>query len=265
MTPSYSGEGLVSAERWTEFFRQTLGRRSMLEYAVDHWQYHLPLYAKIRQYLARAGGLRVLDIGCGLGITATYLQECGLQVTGIDYRPDLIEQARQFARSLGSGVRLEAGDAFRLHGYFGQFDLVFSVGVLEHFDRAITVSLLESQSRCAPLVLLNIPSCHLDAHSDERFYTIRQMYKLMCDAGLEPFDYFAYGIPTWLLPWSEWLPVKLLRFLQYHMGWAINYCVVARAPARAASEPPAASQEMQPRTPVPDPVNTLLAPHGRQE
>lgn len=53
--------------------------------------------------LAAYGALRgaILDIGCGLGENSIYLTQQGLSVTGLDFSPSAIEQAKQRAATAG--------------------------------------------------------------------------------------------------------------------------------------------------------------------
>jgi arsenite methyltransferase len=58
------------------------------------------------QVSADAGGLRVLDAGCGVGATACYLVKTyGCRVTGIDLRESMVERARERAQREGIGGR----------------------------------------------------------------------------------------------------------------------------------------------------------------
>jgi len=59
-------------------------------------------------------GGRVLDVGCGTGVATAALAAAGLDVTGIDLSPNMIEQARQHNPGLpfrvGSMLELEVPD-----------------------------------------------------------------------------------------------------------------------------------------------------------
>ncbi|NPV67416.1 MAG: methyltransferase domain-containing protein [Anaerolineae bacterium] len=53
-------------------------------------------------------GARVLEVGCGVGLTACYLaRRYGCRITGIDSRPRLIARARERAAWLGLGDRAD--------------------------------------------------------------------------------------------------------------------------------------------------------------
>lgn len=86
--------------------------------------------------LAAYGALRgaILDIGCGLGENSIYLTQQGLSVTGLDFSPSAIEQAKQRAAAAGVTVDLHVADATKLDGWDAQFDTVIDSAVYHCFD-----------------------------------------------------------------------------------------------------------------------------------
>src|SRR5437867_5852819 len=72
-------------------------------------------------------GLEVLDVACGTGNSAIPAARYGARVIGVDIAPNLLEQARERAKSEGLEVRFEEGDAEQLVFPDGSFDLVVSI------------------------------------------------------------------------------------------------------------------------------------------
>ena len=73
-------------------------------------------------------GKKVLDIGCGHGQTLTYFQKRGALPYGVDMSPESVRVARQH------GFEVEEGDCCALPYPNESFDVVFSIGVVEHFQ-----------------------------------------------------------------------------------------------------------------------------------
>lgn len=67
---------------------------------------------------------RVLDIGCGTGSLSLVLAELGHEVTGIDFAPAMIEQARAKAHAAGQPIPFQVMDAATPDFGPGQFDLI---------------------------------------------------------------------------------------------------------------------------------------------
>jgi SAM-dependent methyltransferase len=76
-------------------------------------------------------GQKVLDVATGSGNTALSAARRFCETTGIDYVPDLIEQAKQRATAEGLDVTFEVGDAENLPYLDATFDVVLStLGVM---------------------------------------------------------------------------------------------------------------------------------------
>jgi 2-polyprenyl-3-methyl-5-hydroxy-6-metoxy-1,4-benzoquinol methylase len=70
-----------------------------------------PVYGAVEDLL-RSTTLRILDIGCGLGLLAQWLRKSGIQapISGFDYDPRKIASAKTMAKDL-AGVHFSSGDA----------------------------------------------------------------------------------------------------------------------------------------------------------
>ena len=76
------------------------------------------------------GALDALDVGCGTGFLSLELVGRGHRVTGIDFAPQMLAEARRKAAAQGLAVRFEAGDAEQLGFAEASFDLVITRHVL---------------------------------------------------------------------------------------------------------------------------------------
>ena len=74
--------------------------------------------------------LDALDAGCGTGFLTFELAARGHRVTGVDFAPAMIAEARRKAADRGVAVRLEEADAEHLPFTAGSFDLAISRHVL---------------------------------------------------------------------------------------------------------------------------------------
>ena len=72
----------------------------------------------------------VLDAGCGTGFLSFELAARGHRVTGIDFAPAMLAEARRKAAERGAPIRFEEADAEQLPFAASSFDLVISRHVL---------------------------------------------------------------------------------------------------------------------------------------
>jgi len=104
-------------------------------------------------------GIRVLDIGCGTGITSRYLANGNRDVVAVDLSPVLI----QYAKTHNNHERIKyiADDILNLEFYPDEFDIITMVDVLEHISTESLPDLfqvLSSLSHETTKIYLNIPS-----------------------------------------------------------------------------------------------------------
>lgn len=77
-------------------------------------------------------GLKVLEIGVGLGADHQQFAQAGALLTGIDLTPRSVAHTRQRLESFGFNPSLKEADAENLPFADYCFDLVYSWGVLHH-------------------------------------------------------------------------------------------------------------------------------------
>jgi SAM-dependent methyltransferase len=221
------------SDRWTGYIRGGIDRAGgPIPFALSQWSFLAPITAAIARHCPPRG--RLLDVGCGAGIYSSLLAHHGYRVTGIDEEPRIVRLACEMAEYFRASGVFEQGSAFDLQAWHGRFDLVYSLGVVEHFDADVTVRLIEEQARCAPVVVIVVPTRHTRfaaPPTDERFYSRLQFERLIGRTGLQIRESFVYGdLPTtaaraarWLLPKGIHGPVRHL--MTYGMGIC---CVAAR-------------------------------------
>ena len=79
-------------------------------------------------------GNRVLEVGCGRGSMSAYFADNNYECTLIDLSPKVINTAKQIFKHHGLDAKFDVGDALNLPYENGSFDIVVSIGLLEHFE-----------------------------------------------------------------------------------------------------------------------------------
>jgi MPBQ/MSBQ methyltransferase len=90
-----------------------------------------PASTHVLDRLGVAPGVRLLDVGCGIGGASRMAAMAGATVTGIDLTPEFVETARTLSDRVGLGDRTEflatAGESTSLHD--GAFDAAVMIHV----------------------------------------------------------------------------------------------------------------------------------------
>jgi 2-polyprenyl-3-methyl-5-hydroxy-6-metoxy-1,4-benzoquinol methylase len=91
------------------------------------------LHRLFRKYILP--GMQVLEIGCAPGKQLAYIGKCLKgAVSGIDYSANGIELSRRIFSKLKINADLRCEDIFSTSFASGSFDVVYSLGVIEHFE-----------------------------------------------------------------------------------------------------------------------------------
>ncbi|HYX27559.1 MAG TPA: class I SAM-dependent methyltransferase [Pyrinomonadaceae bacterium] len=115
----------------TKFGDAAIGSRDFFDRVEAHRyekEWHIPSAANF----AAAHGLKVLEIGCGLGTDGAQFARAGADYTGIDLTEAAIELARRRFALEGLPGEFKISDAERLDFADESFDVVYSHGVLHH-------------------------------------------------------------------------------------------------------------------------------------
>jgi SAM-dependent methyltransferase len=113
----------------------------------------------------------VLDVACGSGNLAIVAARMGAVATGVDIATNLLEQARERARSEGLSVSFDEGDAEELPYAKGAFDVVVSMfGVM--FAPRPAVAASELVRVCRPGGRIALANWTPDGFAGEMFRTV---------------------------------------------------------------------------------------------
>ena len=241
--------------RWDDYTLRHANPHDWAAWLGDSWAFHLPVLARIVSLAAP--GARILEVGTGGAQSLLWLAARGYECVGVDYRDDVVRAARQNADRLGLQVVVERGDAFDLAAYRG-FDVAFSLGMIEHWERADSVRALREQGDAANHVIAVIPTLNTrftGEITDERFYSPRELRAMCADAGLEHVRSFAYGVaPTQAARLASLaLPHAAFRLMQNTTAWtAMGHAAVGSPAARrgATTQPGAARRRPSRRWPA---------------
>ena len=115
----------------TKFADAEPGSQRFYELVEEHRytkEWHIPDAADFKN----AFGLKVLEIGCGLGTDGAQFAKAGAEYTGVDLTDAAVDLARRRFELSGLPGTFRTADAENLDFDSNSFDLVYSHGVLHH-------------------------------------------------------------------------------------------------------------------------------------
>lgn len=143
-----------------------------------------------------SGSPRVLDVGCGSGVTAETIAQEGADVVGVDLEIPISE-------SNAKTVQMVSGDYLELSPGLGEFDLVMALDVVEHFeDEGRILNALAANTRPGGKILVTVPgyqwlwSSHDTQNDHYRRYTRRQLAEAFesCGVRVDRVGYLFFGL-----------------------------------------------------------------------
>jgi predicted nicotinamide N-methyase len=119
---------------------------------LPYWAELWPAAIALAEALPDVRGLRVVELGCGLGLTSLVAAAKGANVTATDWAPDAVELLRENAEQNGLPLRVEVRD-WR-EPWAERFDLALAADVL--YERRNVEPLLARLRELAPVALVGL-------------------------------------------------------------------------------------------------------------
>jgi SAM-dependent methyltransferase len=176
------------SKSWADHYREYCGNDGLLGGNIMR-------HARFVEELARwvKVGSRVLEVGSGTGVIGWPLAQAGVKVVSLDNDQEILEMAKLNAKTLGASIEYVFGDALHLGYADGEFDLVYSHGLLEHFGDEELEKAIYEHRRVGKMVVVGMPlvGCRDGAFGNERWRTLDEWTGILDKAGL--IKRFAYA------------------------------------------------------------------------
>lgn len=178
-------------------------------------------------------GMKVLDIGCGTGISSYFMASQGAIVTAVDLSEKLIEFAKQ--NSYHENITYLVADATKLDLGRNDYDLITMIDVMEHIPSNVIHELFEVIKRhtnSSTVIYLNIPDARYQTFArnnfPERLQIVDEAYSLdfliqqFGKIGFEPIMINVYGIDM-PYQYDEIILISRERLQSSYREWFSKY------------------------------------------
>jgi len=138
-------------------------------------------------FLAKKYGIKkvdVLEIGCGTGAFGLLIKKLGIakNIFLLDFSLPALKTAQKIFRRFGEEGHFILADAKSLPFKNESFNLVFSTGLIEHFDRENQAQVVLEHARVSSRVLLQFPK-------NSFAYWLQRIFVTILNVGSWPFGY----------------------------------------------------------------------------
>jgi len=145
-------------KHWDRFWEENKGKKTLFNalVAIVRKYYFAKIFA---EFIARnydIAGKEICEIGSGTGLTLAYLKKMGAgRCVGVDYSEVAVKMAVETQKE----CEFIQADAFKLDSIGDKsFDLVYSLGFLEHYTKEEQFQALSEQKRIArECVFIEVP------------------------------------------------------------------------------------------------------------
>lgn len=142
---------------WNQYWEENKNKETIFNslVAFARERYFAKVFAKFIADNYDIRGKSICEIGVGSGLTLAHLKKIGAgRCVGIDYSEKSIEMAREKNRN----CEFILSDAYATGLAEKEFDLVYSLGFLEHYNKEDQIRLIEEQKRIAKeCVFIEVP------------------------------------------------------------------------------------------------------------
>jgi SAM-dependent methyltransferase len=159
--PGYPSKLQLSlSEAYGQKWSSLLEEKNFEEFIAQHLENRGPFYALMKRHFPGTKAQRTLELGCGTGIDINVIanEKKGSQCFGSDISIESIKICEQITKIFSNDLTLFVADTQNLPLRSGTFDLVFSQGLVEHFNDHVAVMAEQARVlRSSGILIVNVP------------------------------------------------------------------------------------------------------------
>ena len=141
---------------------------------------------------------KIVEAGCGTGVLSIKLTDIGYDVIAIDNDERMLKLLKRINEEISKrSVQTKQGNIFCLKEQLQDenIDIIFSVGVLEHFKDEEIIDLIKIQISISNYVFIAIPTKYFNdneaLYGNERFLSYKKWRSLIKESGGNIIDEFS--------------------------------------------------------------------------
>ena len=153
---------------------------------TSYYSKKIKIRKKILYKIKKYAKTTVLEAGCGTGVLSIYLSNIGYESWAVDNDDLNLKLVKSISMATNSRCpNLLNKDIFKLYDFFdnGSIDVIYSIGVYEHFSDDEIKKLINIQLEISKYVMIGIPTKYFNEneklYGNERFMSISEWKKIL--------------------------------------------------------------------------------------
>lgn len=215
---------MMEDSKWSNLYENDISRNGGYEtYYLKKIKYRQKFIKKLKKY---AISKKVLESGCGTGVLSINLAFDNYDSYAVDYDEKMLKLVEKIALAIddkNNVPKLIQEDIFKLHKHFkpNEFDVIYSIGVYEHYNDKDIKRLLRSQLKISKYVFVGVPTKYFNnnekLYGNERFLSIKYWRNLLTSKSckiVEEFSCYNDSFFKRLIKYKKWFkPAPIYVFV----------------------------------------------------
>lgn len=203
----------MKKNKWPQLYENDILKHGGFEtYYYRKIKYRKKLICKIIKYSNVSK--KVLEAGCGTGVISIWFSSHNYRSYAVDFDLQMLELVKKISLTVSDNFPMLLNEnIFNLHNQFkrDEFDVVYSIGVYEHFNDNEIKKLIYSQLKISKYVFVGIPTKYFNdnekLYGNERFLNLnywRKLFQLKDIKIVEEFTCYNESLFHRLINYIKW-------------------------------------------------------------
>lgn len=167
--------------KWSKLYEEEIKETDVKSYIEEKLRTKGTIIKLINKY---AKNKKVMEVGSGTGILSLKISTMGNKVIALDSDADMIALSKKYFLSEFDNPNITyVNKDIREYKSKKRLDVIYSIGILEHYSDSDIIELLNKQLELANYVIFGIPTKYFDPkkkmYGNERYLSIRCWRKLI--------------------------------------------------------------------------------------
>lgn len=206
--------------KWSQLYEKEINKIDVESYIEEKLRTKKVIINLINKY---ATNNKVMELGSGTGILALKIASMGKKVIALDSDLDMITLSKKkFMAYFPSNNITYVNKDIRDYRMRGKLDVIYSIGVLEHYSDEEIVELLNKQLTISNYVIFGIPTKYFDEkkkmYGNERYLKIKYWKSLISKSNAVLIEETHYHYLNWYQ--------RILKISKYFKPYPIHIFVL---------------------------------------